>query len=139
MNKMMSINGYDNHYMHSLIKIPPEYNSPINKNMLLSIINSENITTKVDKFNFCITPYVLTVNLIKSAWHAVAVLKTPKGLLYIDPYKEKVINLGSPDELFNYFDTCIELSRIAYDTGEIDKIQFMCLDGELLEFDRIYK
>lgn len=137
MSEMLELAGYS-YYIHSLVKLPTCYPS-INNEQLLSILLVDNLTTQIEGVDFTVTPYFLTVRL-KGAkcWHSVAVLKTPKGLLYIDPYLEDVVVLKQNKDLFNHFERCIEVERVASPTKNPDEIQFICLKGAILGFDNLY-
>jgi hypothetical protein len=80
-----------------------------------------------------VIPYMLTVRLIESIYHSVAVLMISGEMYYIDPYREKVIKIESFNQFSELFIDCVQVERFYRPTDE----SFIILDGEMLGFNTL--
>lgn len=84
---------------------------------------SENIQVEIP-----IIPYMLSVRLIESLWHSVAVLMVGDHMYYIDPYREDIIRIDSFEQFDNLFIDCMAVERFY----RIQDDRFCILMGEKL-------
>jgi hypothetical protein len=71
-----------------------------------------------------IIPYMLTVRIIPSIYHSVAVLVCRGKMLYIDPYRQSIIEIESFEEFDPLFIDCVTVER--FSVGDM----FAILRGE---------
>lgn len=76
-----------------------------------------------------VVPYLLAVRLITSVYHMVAVLVYKDRMLYMDPYKEQLIEIESFEQFDCLFIDCVEVERFALGDN------FAVLRGEECGYD----
>lgn len=89
---------------------------------------AEDIDVKVP-----VVPYILSVRLIPTIYHSVAVLMIGDNMYYIDPYKEEMLLIESFEQFDTLFIDCREVERFYRTTDD----KFVFLMGELLGYDAL--
>lgn len=79
-----------------------------------------------------IVPYILSVRLVPSMWHSVAVLMVGHDMFYIDPYKEEMLLIESFEQFDTLFIDCQAVERPYL----IKDNTFCVLIGEQLGFSQ---
>lgn len=80
-----------------------------------------------------VVPYLLSVRLIPTIYHSVAVLMIGDNMYYIDPYKDEMIHIESFEQFDTLFIDCREVERFYRTNDE----KFVFLMGEKLGYDAL--
>ena len=86
-----------------------------------------------------IVPYFLSVKLHEKSkfWHFVSVVFCNGKLLYIDPYKENVIEVNSLTDLYVNFYSVSLIERLAMETEE--GLKWACMFGDIYGYEEYFK
>jgi hypothetical protein len=87
------------------------------------------------KIKVPVVPYTLSVRLVPSMHHSVAVLMIGDNMYYIDPYKEEMLLIESFEQFDNLFIDCMMVERFY----RIQDNRFCILFGENLGYDVLMK
>jgi hypothetical protein len=109
---------------------------PIPKGYIYSALRTikEQISDDV-KVNVPVVPYMLTVRLVPSMHHSVAVLMIGDEMYYIDPYKEETLHIESFEQFDILFIDCTVVER-PFRTKDN---RFIILLGEELGYSHLAK
>jgi hypothetical protein len=89
---------------------------------------SDDIEVKVP-----VVPYLLSVRLIPTMWHSVAVLMIGDNMYYIDPYKEEMLHIETFEQFDILFIDCMMVER----PFRIQDSRFIILLGEELGYGHL--
>lgn len=77
--------------------------------------------------------YCLSVRLIETIWHNVAVVKHHSGYYYLDPLKENWIKINDAEHLESMFIDCCSLSRPVMN-NEKGELEYVSFNGSLFKY-----
>lgn len=108
--------------------------APLPKGYVYSCLRSlkEQVSDDI-QIEVLVVPYLLSVRLIPTMWHSVAVLMIGDNMYYIDPYKEEMLHIESFEQFDTLFIDCMMVER----PFRIQDNRFIVLLGEHLGYDAL--
>jgi hypothetical protein len=133
-SELLDLCGYGEMAISDVLYVNHAYRTPLPKDIVLDILlHSGDSTRPAEDVDIPIIPYILSVRLqdTHAFHHATAVINYRGRLLYIDPYKENIVECSNADDLFKNFIDCYAIRRPYIKSNE----SWAILKGEMLGYD----